>query len=621
MKYLSIISTILIQIFILNAQNIKIEKSATLHTTDLVDEWQFNMYSLEAPFPGNTSYRNFLLEKKLSKFSLQQNDNLPPITSKKTDTFNDQPINEIGFVANPFNGIPNDNDVAISNEGLIASVCNSTIYTYNELGALIHNTSLNAISNQLSLPNQSYDPKILYDQQEDRFILLFLNGSSSNNTNLVLCFSQSNNPADGWHVYRLDGNPLNNNSWSDFPMIAVSEKDFFVSINLINSDSASWQTGFMQSLIWQVQKSEGYTGDSIVTKIHSEIKQNNRYIRNLLPVQGGITNPSETMYFISNRNFDFENDTFFVVKINQSLNTNPNVSFQTSVIKSNQSYGLPPDAQQPTNRFLQTNDARPLSGIIENNLIQFVGNTVNFETNKASIYHAQYNLSSNQINLTILSDTALEYGYPNLSHSGQNMFDNQVIISFNHTSIDSFPGVSAIFFSENNGYSDRLHLKSGDSHVNVISGNFQRWGDYTGSQRKYNEPGNVWMSGFIGQFAPVGLQRNRHVSFIAKLVSPDSTNLYNTIKITNKQPFSSLHPNPIQFERLFFQFEMDVDGPIQVFISNVSGQIMNKTIEKHAKKGLNEFGINTHHLSNGTYFLVVKNKQNQVLFNNKFIKN
>jgi hypothetical protein len=621
MRYLYLLTAFSLQIFLLNAQTAKFQKSTTLYTEDLVDHWEFNLYSLEAPYPGNNSYRNFLMEQKLSKFNYQNTHNSGFKSSPRSNHSNELPMNDIGFIGNPFNGIPNDNDLAISNDGLIASVCNSTIYTYDEAGNLIHNTSLNAISNQLSLPNQSYDPKIIYDQNEDRFILLFLNGSSSSSTHLVLCFSQTNNPADGWHVYRLEGNPLNNNSWSDFPMIAITEKDFFVTINLINSDSTSWQTGFMQSLIWQVQKSEGYDGDSIITKVHSEIKHNNRYLRNLLPVRGGIHLSKDTIYFISNRNFDLENDTFFIVNINQSLQANPQVSFQTRAIRSNQKYGLPPDAKQPTGRFLQTNDARALSGIIENGLIHFTGNTVDFETNKAAIYHAQYYLNSNQVQLTILTDSVLEYGYPNLSHSGQNKFDNQVIISFNHTSVDSFPGVSAIFFSENNGYSERLHLKSGDSHVSVITGNFQRWGDYTGSQRKFNEPGTVWMSGFIGEFSRFGIQRNRHITYIAKLVSPDSTNLYNSITAIPETNFSKLYPNPVQFERILFQFEMKKDELIQVYITNIQGQMVNDKMEKLAKKGLNELGFNTQHLSSGNYFLVVKNEQNQVLFSNQFVKN
>ncbi|MBJ7883221.1 hypothetical protein, partial [Gelidibacter salicanalis] len=92
---------------------------------------------------------------------------------------------------------------------------------------------------------------------------------------------------------------------------------------------------------------------------------------------------------------------------------------------------------------------------------------------------------------------------------------------FNHASVDSFPGISAIYYSEAEGYSDRLHLKSGNSNVNVAAGNYQRWGDYTGSQKKYNEPGMVWINGFIGSFSALHPSPNQHKTFVAKLISPD----------------------------------------------------------------------------------------------------
>ncbi|MCD8529156.1 MAG: hypothetical protein LRY27_04185 [Chitinophagales bacterium] len=116
------------------------------------------------------------------------------------------------------------------------------------------------------------------------------------------------------HIYSLPGNPFNNNAWSDFPMIALNNQDFFVTVNHINSDSASWQTGFMQSVIWQVDKASGYQGATLQSKIHSNVQFGGKPIRNLLPVKGGLSLKDEEMYFISNRNFDFSNDTFFYCK-------------------------------------------------------------------------------------------------------------------------------------------------------------------------------------------------------------------------------------------------------------------------------------------------------------------
>ena len=72
--------------------------------------------------------------------------------------------------------------------------------------------------------------------------------------------------------------------------------------------------------------------------------------------------------------------------------------------------------------------------------------------------------------------------------------DNTSIISFDHTAITVFPGVSALTSDGLGNYSAMTTVKAGASYYNILSGN-ERWGDYSGSQRKYNQPGRVWVNG------------------------------------------------------------------------------------------------------------------------------
>ena len=50
-----------------------------------------------------------------------------------------------------------------------------------------------------------YDPKLIYDPIQDRFILVFLkdNDAANNQNNSLFQCSTTNNPADPWNVYRL----------------------------------------------------------------------------------------------------------------------------------------------------------------------------------------------------------------------------------------------------------------------------------------------------------------------------------------------------------------------------------------------------------------------------------
>lgn len=622
MKVFKLTSIILLSIVcsFANAQEtetFEFEKIGTFVFEDLAPSWHANVYGKEAPYPGSDSYRNFIHQIKQLRFGDASLREEPSPKSLKA-TNSDVAIYSLGFQGNTFGGIPNDNDIAISNEGIVVSVSNSDMFVYDESGMALLDVGLDEFADSLGLVANSYDPKVIYDPGEDRFILVFLNGNDASSTEIVVCFSETNDPSLGWNVYSLTGNPFNNNAWSDFPMISITNQDFFVSVNHINSDSASWQTGFMQSVIWQVQKSDGYAGNLITSIVHSDIDFQGKPIRNLLPVKGGFNLKDDEMYFISNRNFDIANDTFFVLKIAESLNQNSNPTPTVQVVLSSQNYGLPPDASQPMSTFLQTNDARPLSGVIENGIIHFVGNTVRPTSPKASIYHGKINTlnSSWSVDLEIFEDNDLEYGYPNLSFSGQTPYDEQLIISFNHSSIDSFPGVSAIYYRLNDGYSERLHLISGTSRVDVLNGSFERWGDYSGSQKKYNEPGTVWLNGFMGSRNSIALNPNQHKTFIAKLISPDSlATRLNDVALQT----TSLFPNPVA-NQFFFEFDLKTESYLKFELFDMQGKMIDKLLEEHLKEGRYEFLFTLNPLSKGVYSLRVSNKMNELMFTQKVLK-
>ena len=115
-----------------------------------------------------------------------------------------------------------------------------------------------------SLPFGSYyDPKVIYDKDYDRFVLVFLKNTVPATSEIIVGFSKTNNPIDGWHVYKLPGNPLSNNRWTDFPSIALTDSSLFITGNLI-VPNVSWQVGFDGSVLWEMKKNLGFNGASSV---------------------------------------------------------------------------------------------------------------------------------------------------------------------------------------------------------------------------------------------------------------------------------------------------------------------------------------------------------------------
>jgi hypothetical protein len=201
-----------------SAQNVESFEQSSLKTinfSNLQSTFTAKVYSIEAPYPGSDTYRNYLHQLKSLRYSNLNSQKSQTKSSKKVTT-NQEPIAELGFQGNAFGGIPNDNDIAISNGGQVVSVSNTDVYIYEEDGTLLLNFDLANLADSLGLVANSYDPKIVYDPLADKFILVFLNGSSAPSTDIIVCFSQTNDATQQWNVYNLPGNPFNNNAWSDF---------------------------------------------------------------------------------------------------------------------------------------------------------------------------------------------------------------------------------------------------------------------------------------------------------------------------------------------------------------------------------------------------------------------
>lgn len=610
MKYISLLLILCCNI-ILYSQNANstsyiIEKQQTIHVASHTSDFFSHLQSIEAPSPDGISYASFLMREKNRLFA-NVNSSSSVYKNNATNTATN-PILIKGFEGNAYDaGVPTDNNIAISNGGKIVSVINSTIYFYDvsvadtptrkiSLEAFTDTAATNAYAHK-------FDPKVTYDPKNDRFILVYLSGSSSDATHIVVCFSASNDPLGIWHQYSINGNPFSNTTWSDYPIIAQTDSEFYVTINLIYDDS-TWQAGFQQSLIWQINKKDGYVGNPLHMLRWDNIGFGGRMIRNLCPMQGGATTYGPEMYFMSNRNFSSSNDTFFILKLNQTQYNSP--TLQVNVGISDIAYGLPPNGKQRSGLFLQTNDARILGGYYENNAIHFVGNTVDDNNMRAAVYHgiATNLMSSNTIKLHKIQDTAFDYGYPNIAYSGRYAGDEQAIIGFDFTSQDTFPSFAAVFYEKWAGYSNPLLVKAGLSVVNILPGTLERWGDYFGIQRKYNEPGIVWLNGFYGKRLPGLGSPNANHAWIASLQSPYSVG----VTIQEPKPTEQLHvyPNPA-YDKTEIKFTLENKEWIEISIVDMQGKTIAVLFRDIASAGDKLFSFSTHPLSNGNYMIYIKN--------------
>lgn len=520
----------------------------------------------------------------------------------------DAPQITTNFNGNLYNfRTPNDNDLAIANNGQLVSVTNSIIYFYDgPNGQFQKTTSLAGFSSSLGFTESKYDPKVVYDPEADRFVMVFLNGNLDSTSRIILAFSQSNDPLDDWNLYALDGNPIDNDTWSDFPNIGLSTEELFLTFNTFTNGSVN-NSGFVEAAIWQINKQSGYNGDTLQSRYFAGLNDNGKSFFNITPIMGGSGLYGPEMYFLSNRNLHDDSDTFYVFTMDNTIDNNGQISIET--VFANQNYGVPPGGQMPGSDTLDCNDARVLGGFYENGLMQFVGNTVIDASGRPGIYHGLLtgvgtgNLS---LQLNLIGDT-LDLAYPNIAYTGYSSSDNSAMLVVNYSSETVFPASGSIYF-DGERYSQLSTIKEGISSVDVLTSTQERWGDYADVQRKYDQPGVVWS-------ATSYARSNAHFTWIASLVRPFGV----SVPPLAQPVEASVLPNPASHQVLV-DFTLQEPDYVRISLVNLQGQQVALLLADQLTAGTHRFSCQVDHLPAGLYLLQGANRKGETLFQEKVVK-
>ncbi len=584
---------------------------------DVEDKYNAQVYNLEMPEPDGDKENKELeaVKARIHKLYPPKAGNIKNNATAKT-TAAQMPVISKAFVADSLGGIPPDNDMAINKNDQAVSVINSNIAVLNantgimnfRKGLITFSASVGLSGGGPSSPNYRYDPKVMYDPENDRFVCVMLNGTNQNNW-IVFGFSQTNDPTGTWNFYKLYGNYGNDTTWFDYPTVAMTHDEFFLCGNKLVYNG-SFQTGFVRSVIYQVRKADGYAGNPLTYQIWDTVNYGGKPIRNLYPAKGGAGIKGPDQYFVNVRNVDVQNDTVFLIKVPDTIGS-ANHTLTVTPLLSNLNYGVPPDGRQRVAALpLATNDGRVLGAYVEGSQLQFVTASVVTATGASGVYHGiinNYNTTPS-VTASIFTVDTLDFGYPNLSYAGNTGGNNHSIISFNYTGPNTFAGLGAIFY-DGTQFSDLLKVRTGDSIISVLSGE-QRWGDYSGSQPDWNNIGCVWIEGIYGRKA------RDYGSYMARLRSPFFTGV---IAPTPTEMDNKLYPNPAwQFVRIEFTLKHSSD--INFAIYDATGKMVDRVMSNNCEEGRNIIQFNTASLPPGMYFLKATDNSGKQLMSKSFIR-
>ncbi len=596
------------------SHRMKVEKAGTFDPSKAKPSYNPIIKNLESPYPGGESYRDGLQKIK------DQNKRPKKYTqgAKRGSASEVNVLRHFATYYGPDNnvinpgGTPNDNTLCVSNDQVLITSYNTKIYYHDLKGDSAfyrpHPFTSTISFVNFALENDSvvtvgpFDPKLLYDPNEDRFVLVFLSGRDPDESENVVAFSSSNNPNDPWHVYKITGNPRGDRTWTDYPAIVLTEDELFLTINLLR-ENEPWQTGFEESVIWQMDKMDGFNGeDSLDLTWWNNIDFGPNPLRNLAAVQGGSKLMGPNAYFISNRNFDVANDTTWIVEVTGTLD-DTNTTIEISPVVADIPYGVPPNADQANGHYFDNNDGRVLGAFIEDNEIQLVQTTHDMASGKSAIYHGFIQDPSGNPTMyaEVITHDTLDLGYPNIVFTGwDGQGEQESVIAFDHSSAYDSAGFSCIYYDGNGEYSPITRIVEGRNYVDqlthpiTLDRNWERWGDYFGLQSVYNDPKRVFLCGYYGM-------PNRQSGFqIAEVLSP--TYVVPGGGEAGIPSKTLLFPNP-SAGMVTVDFEMKADERVQFEILDLSGKVISFLGYRNLKAGKKSFQFDTVPLATGQYLL------------------
>lgn len=551
-------------------------------------------------------------EKLKTKMKFLTENNLYSKQASKAKS--NEPILLNGFNTVTNSGCPSDNSLAINQNNQIVVVVNTTIKFYDNNGASLKGAQTIESFFGTAIPAGASlcDPKVIYDNEADRFIVY---AQTCDQTNLVpsklaVAFSQTNDPTSTWWKYTFNGSPSvinSGNCWVDYPKMAVSTSDLFVTSNVFSGSG-----GYLQSVIYQVDKSIGYAG-GIYGNSDSKMWYNitgNPFT--IVPMGNGLSGSyGNNMYLVANS----KPKTLRLYTISDAVKNNPTLTLTNITIPN---YSEAADAVQKGSTVLLNNgDARGMDGYYQNGMIHFVfhcddGNgfaCINYSriTNNGSTWTAQ-----NQLIKVPNTDCC----YPAIASAGYHDNDQASIIGYNYCSVNDYPSTAAIYVDKNFVASSPTPIKSGLSVINAYAqasagGTItNRWGDYSGASRDLaSNPPTVYL---YTTYSGTSNDYSNYVSAIQNTAQPDGVE-----KISPTENKLSVFPNPV-YDICTINFVAEKNETIKVELFDVQGKFLKEIFNSNCHKGDNQFTFNKGALSVGTYFIHLSN-QTTLIKNEKII--
>jgi hypothetical protein len=464
--------------------------------------------------------------------------------------------------------IPLDNSIACSDKNFIVSVTNGIIEYWENNRFIVRIALKKFLNNQLSFPG---DPKVIFDPVEKKFIFFAQECNIEEKASEVIVgFSISNNPLDGWYLYKLPGNPLlQNDLWFDYPKIGISDEDLFISGNLFNKEDR-----FVQTILFQINKRNCFIGGKMSSLVWFNFSDNPF---TLLPISSGTNlNYGPGIFLLSttwernSKYFKFYDVTGNVSSADNQINY---FEVPTNEIK------FFAEAEQKGGLKIDNGDLRIQDGFFINDKIVFVYTSGDANSNFSKISLNIFDIVNFKNKQKLIGENNNEsYCFPSVC----SIYDSDTIKYVVHycvTSDKDYPCVRYAVGDEFLNLTDEILIEK--SKNNIL--NNSRWGDYSSASKSYSTSNDIWLSSSIANLFG---QRQTLISCISQ--KNDSTQTVYT---------------SIDEQLITIFLTIKESSEFQLILQNENIKFL--VYEGKIGKGSKEFLINKKNLKKGKYLIKI----------------
>jgi len=378
----------------------------------------------------------------------------------------------------------------------VVNVGNTMIQWFTKNGVVQYHQSLATFFAPLGPPlgTNTFDPKVIFDQYTERFIVITLERSTSVPTGsyILVAVSKTSDPNMGWWYLAIDSklSIAGGDTWADYPGLAIGPNAVYITNNMFTM-AGSLYAG---SRLWIIDKTPFYNGGAPSWNVYNPYAAGGNATTTQPAHMFGAAPGGMGTYLCSYSGLSDGTNEY--VQVVQVLNPLGAVTFNHQFVLigdiEGPSFPALPDAPQATiATLIEVNDRRALNAVWRNNEL-WVSTTIlpnaGPDLNQTTAHW--FNLNASGVGSILLTDQG-DVGAEDLGASTYTFFPSLMVDKCGNMGIGFAASNNQIYASA--CYTGRLStdpagtvqstgmLAAGlDYYTRTFNSGRNRWGDYSG---------------------------------------------------------------------------------------------------------------------------------------------